>query len=152
MLAAPGDLEARGDTLVGAYWAGAAIEASMLGATHACANPLTAHYGTTHGVAIALLLPHVVRWNGAVAGARYAELLAATGRVVAEADAAEALASRLEALAVAGGLPRGLRSAGVPEADLPVLAEEAAEQWTGRYNPRPFDARGARELYRAAFA
>ena len=152
VLAAPGDLEARGDTLVGAYWAGAAISASMLGATHACANPLTAHYGTTHGVAIALLLPHVVRWNGAVAGARYAELLAATGRVVAEADAAEALASRLEALAVAGGLPRGLRSAGVPEADLPVLAEEAAQQWTGRYNPRPFDARGARELYRAAFA
>ena len=152
VLEAPADLEARGATLLGAYWAGAAISASMLGATHACANPLTARYGTTHGVAIALLLPHVVRWNGAVAGARYAELLAATGRVVAPAEAAEALASRLEALAVAGELPRGLRSAGVPEADLPALADEAAQQWTGRYNPRPFDVSGARELYRAAFA
>ena len=124
----------------------------MLGATHACANPLTARYGTTHGVAIALLLPHVVRWNAGVAGARYAELLAATGRSVREDEAAEALASRLEALAVAGGLPRGLRDAGVPEADLPALADEAAQQWTGRYNPRPFDAAGAREVYRAAFA
>ena len=81
VLADPGNLEARGAMLLGAHWAGAAIEASMLGATHACANPLTARYGTTHGVAIALLLPHVVRWNGAVAGARYAELLAATGRL-----------------------------------------------------------------------
>ena len=152
VLAAPGDVEARAATLLGAHWAGAAISASMLGATHACANPLTARYGTTHGVAIALLLPHVVRWNGGVAGARYAELLAATGRFARAEDAAEALAARLEALALAGGLPRGLRGAGVPEADLESLADEAAQQWTGRYNPRPFDAGGARELYRAAFA
>ena len=40
----------------------------------------------------------------------------------------------------------------VPESDLPALADEAAQQWTGRYNPRPFDAAAARELYRAAFA
>ena len=152
VLADPSDLEARGATLLGAHWAGAAIEASMLGATHACANPLTAHYGTTHGVAIALLLSHVVRWNGAVAGARYAELLAASGRRGAAADAAAALAERLEALAAAGELPRGLRSVGVPESDLAVLAAEAAEQWTGRFNPRPFDGHAAQELYRAAYA
>ena len=152
VLADPNDLEARGATLLAAHWAGTAIEASMLGATHACANPLTAHYGTTHGVAIALLLPHVVRWNGAVAGARYAELLAASGRHVATADAASALAARLEALAAAGDLPRGLRSIGVAEADLGALAAEAAEQWTGRFNPRPFDGQAAQELYRAAYA
>ena len=152
VLAFPQDLDARAATLLAAHWAGAAIEASMLGATHACANPLTAHYDTTHGVAIALLLPHVVRWNGAVAGARYAELLAATGRRVAEAEAASVLAARLEALAAAGDLPRGLRSIGVPEADLGALAAEAAEQWTGRFNPRPFDGQAAQELYRAAYA
>ena len=49
--------------LLGAHEAGIAIEQSMLGATHACANPLTAHHGTTHGIAIAVMLPHVVRWN-----------------------------------------------------------------------------------------
>ncbi len=52
--------------LLGAHQAGIAIEQSMLGATHACANPLTARYGTTHGVAIAVMLPHVVRWNADV--------------------------------------------------------------------------------------
>jgi alcohol dehydrogenase len=127
-----------------------AIEASMLGATHACANPLSARYGTTHGVAIALLLPHVVRWNREAAAPLYAELLRAAGREPG-ADAAGRLADRLEGLAVRAGLPRALRAAGVPEEDLPALAGHAAEQWTGRFNPRPFDAQGALALYRGAY-
>ncbi len=150
VLAAPGDLEARAGMLIAAHLAGLAIEASMLGATHACANPLSARYGTTHGVAIALLLPHVVRWNRAAAGPLYAELLRAAGRDGGR-DPAGALADRLEGLAVHAGLPRGLREAGVSPRDLPALAEHAAEQWTGRFNPRPFDARGALELYEGAY-
>ena len=51
------------DMQVGAYLAGLAIENSMLGAAHACANPLTKNYGIVHGIALAVLLPHVVRWN-----------------------------------------------------------------------------------------
>src|SRR5260370_14308170 len=71
----PQDIEARGAMQLGAYWAGLAIENSMLGAAHACANPLTANYNTEHGVAIGLMLPHVVRWNGSVVGDRYDQLL-----------------------------------------------------------------------------
>ena len=149
VLEAPDDLEARGSMLVGAHLAGLAIECSMLGATHACANPLSARYGTVHGVAIALLLPHVVRWNGAAAGARYAELLALAGRTPGPSPAT-ALADLLESLAVQGALPRRVRETGAAEADLPSLAAEAATQWTGQFNPRPFDAAGALELYRAA--
>jgi alcohol dehydrogenase len=152
VLEQPRDLEARGATLLAAHWAGAAIEASMLGATHACANPLTARYGTIHGEAIALLLPHVVRWNGAVAEARYAELLAAAGRPAPAGLAAATLAERLEELGRLAGLPQRLADIGVAEADLSGLAADAAEQWTGRYNPRPFDGAAATELYRAAFA
>src|ERR1700704_617106 len=44
----PADLEALGAMQLGAHYAGIAIEHSMLGAAHACANPLTARYGTTH--------------------------------------------------------------------------------------------------------
>jgi len=127
-----------------------AIENSMLGATHACANPLTAHYGTTHGTAIALMLPSVVRWNGTAAGERYAELLRITN-TRGSLDPAEGLATRLEQLATAGGLHSNLRQAGVPEKDLSVLAAEAAEQWTGKFNPRPFDINGALEVYQCAF-
>jgi len=74
VLSDPHDLDGRSAMQLGAYFAGLAIENSMLGATHACANPLTARYGTTHGAALAMLLPTVVRWNTPVAAERYAEL------------------------------------------------------------------------------
>jgi alcohol dehydrogenase len=146
----PQDIAARGAMQLGAYWAGLAIENSMLGATHACANPLTANYNTEHGVAIGLMLPQVVRWNGSVAGDRYHELLKHVG-APDSGDPSEALARRLEQMIEVGGLAKGLRSAGVPEGDLPRLAEEAASQWTGKFNPRPFGAAEALELYRRAY-
>jgi len=153
VLSAPGDRDARGAMLLGAHLAGAAIELSMLGATHACANPLTAHYGTPHGVAIAALLPHVVRWNGDHVGARYRELLGADGNRAdtSHAAAAEQLAGRLEGLRKAGGLPTSLSALGVPRSALSSLATDAAAQWTGSFNPRPFDVAGALELYERAY-
>src|SRR4029079_7638704 len=65
------------DMLLGAHLAGAAIEASMLGAAHACANPLTSRFRVTHGVAVGLMLPAVVRANGAepAVAAAYGELI-----------------------------------------------------------------------------
>ncbi|HTU26921.1 MAG TPA: iron-containing alcohol dehydrogenase, partial [Pirellulales bacterium] len=75
----PADLEARSAMQLGASFAGLAIENSMLGATHALANPLTAHYGIVHGQAIGLMLPHVIRFNGARFGAWYHDLLEGTG-------------------------------------------------------------------------
>jgi alcohol dehydrogenase len=138
VLDSPGDLAARGRMLLGAHFAGIAIEQSMLGATHACANPLTARYGTPHGVAIAVMLPHVVRWNDEIVGDRYAEL-------------APGLADHLAGLARAGGLPATLAAAGVARADLPALAADAATQWTGTFNPRPFDAAAALSLYEQAY-
>ena len=142
VLTAPGDIAARAAMQMAAFYAGTAIELSMLGATHACANPVTARYGTTHGNAIAILLPHVVRWNASVAGSLYAELSGAS---------AETLADRLAELAASGELPRTLREAGASRDDLPALAREAEEQWTGKFNPRPLDAAGALEIYECAF-
>jgi alcohol dehydrogenase len=146
VIAAPDDLEARGAMLLGAHLAGVAIEQSMLGATHACANPLTARYGTPHGIAIGVMLPHVVRWNADEVGGRYGELLASSGREAADRPAA-ALAERLEELRAAASLPASLRELGVPESDIRELAELSAQQWTGTFNPRPFDAAAARALY-----
>lgn len=150
VLEAPQDVEARGAMLMGSFLAGAAIEQSMLGAAHACANPLTARYGVPHGEAIALMLPHVVRFNAAVVGPRYASLLAEIGEAVAPQVAGEALALRLETLARLAGLPRHLRERGVSLDAIPALAADAAPQWTGAHNPRPFDAAAARELYTCA--
>ena len=146
----PTDEEARGAMLLGAHFAGLAIEQSMLGAAHACANPLTARYNIAHGLALAILLPHVVRWNGVVARDRYAALLGSPRRRVRDEDPAEMLARRLEDITVAGHLAITLSDAGVDPEGIPALAELAAQQWTGTFNPRPFDARAAAEIYRAA--
>jgi alcohol dehydrogenase len=138
MIDSPEDLNARGELLLGAHFGGLAVENSMLGAAHACALPLTAEFGIGHGTAVALLLRHVVRWNRPVAGARYDELTA------------PGLEDRLEQLAETAGLPLNLEQAGVPEEALPRLAERAAAQWTGRFNPRPLDVAGALEIYQWA--
>ena len=153
VLTRPDDLEARGAMQLGAYYAGVAIENSMLGATHACANPLTARYGTAHGEAIAMLLPSVVRWNERAAADRYSMLLRLSSVAADEHECAatEALARRLEELATAGGLQANLSEAGIKKNDLTDLAAEAAEQWTGTFNPRPFDKEGAMEVYSCAY-
>ena len=138
VLSEPDDLAARGAMQLGAHLAGIAIENSMLGATHACANPLTANYGTAHGVAIALLLPHVVRWNLPDASSFYQDL-------------SRDLPDRLTRMAAAARLPGRLRDLGISGNMLPKLACEAASQWTGKFNPRPFGADGALEIYRSAY-
>jgi alcohol dehydrogenase len=147
----PTDVEARGAMQLGAYYAGVAIENSMLGATHACANPLTAHYNTTHGVALALLLPTVVRWNDEAAGDRYDELLRLSHKNSHHRGSVTSLARRIEQLAEAGEFPERLSAVGVAKSDLEMLAEDAASQWTGRFNPRAFDAAGALEVYECAY-
>ncbi len=147
----PQDIEARAAMQLGAYWAGLAIENSMLGAAHACANPLTANYGTEHGVAIGLMLPQVVRWNGSAVGDRYNQLLMRGSVTLDRGEPAEALAVRLEELLAIGRLPPGLKGAHVQENDLQRLAEEAAGQWTGKFNPKPFGAAEALDLYQRAY-
>jgi alcohol dehydrogenase class IV len=82
---------------------------------------------------------------------RYAALLGSPRRRARDEDAAESLARRLEDLAATAGLAMTLRDSGVEAAALPELAELAAMQWTGGFNPRPLDAAGALEIYRAAY-
>lgn len=149
----PADLTARGDMLWGAHLAGAAIENSMLGAAHALSNPLTARFNVTHGTAIGIFLPHVVRYNTAVVGQRYCELARAAGLPAESPElAAAALAERLQSLVQRAGQPSGMQQFGVSEHDLPEMAREAAEQWTGRFNPRPVSEPQLLEIYQCALS
>jgi alcohol dehydrogenase len=138
--------EIRADMLAGAHLAGCAIENSMLGAAHALANPLTAHFAVPHGFAVGLMLPHVVRFNGVTAER-------ATGgdpyRAVLNI-ASDELAQRIECLLDAGRIARRLRDHQVPESSLPMLAAEAARQWTAAFNPRPVHEHQMLDLYRSA--
>jgi alcohol dehydrogenase len=147
----PNNLQARSAMQLGAHFAGIAIENSMLGACHACANPLTAHYGLTHGIAIGILLPHVLRFNAAVVGPLYGELAHGAGLLNGDLSAAgEVLAQRISSLLTTAGLPTHLSSCGISAGILPLLAEEAAHQWTGKFNPRPVNETAFVQLYEAA--
>jgi alcohol dehydrogenase len=156
-LESPKDLEARGRMLLGAAWAGTAIENSMLGAAHAAANPLTAHFGVVHGQAVGMMLPHIVRFNAQdpVAAQTYAEL-ACVAQIASPAEppvaAVEHLARHLESLLRLCHLPPSLKDCGVKVADIPLLAEEAAGQWTAQFNPRTAAAAEFTQIYSQALA
>ncbi len=134
------DDNTRRNMLVGAHFAGAAIENSMLGAAHACANPLTAKFGLVHGLAVGLMLPHVIRFNASVNGNPYSDLM----------PKAEDLAAKVEAMLAAGRLPGRLRELGVKAENLAELAAMAATQWTAGFNPRPVGQADLLEIYTAA--
>jgi len=155
----PEDLESRAGMQLGAAYCGIAIENSMLGASHALANPLTANFGTPHGQAVGLMLPHVIRFNGQQFEDRYRQLACpAFDRYPQNGSAAGAQSSRAEELAGfvttlvdAAGLKTRLQDCQVPRERLAELARSAAQQWTANFNPREVDEESLLKLYENAF-
>ena len=150
----PQDIEARAQVQLGAFFAGLAIETSMLGAAHALANPLTSRYHISHGQAVGLMLPHVIRFNGAQTAKWYAQLYSDVPDARPIADPAEAVAALAEfvtSLITKARLATQLRVCNVVTDHIDVLAEEAAKQWTAAFNPRPLTQPDFASLYRAAY-
>ncbi len=154
VLESPDNLDARGGMLLGAAWSGMAIENSMLGAAHALANPLTARYGITHGQAVGVMLPHVVRYNGEEFADWYQELSRSAADTTADVpgpgSTVEDLAAFVQRLVAAAGLAVNLQGCGVQREHIPELAAAASNQWTARFNPRPVDILNLTMLYENA--
>ncbi len=149
----PNDLTARAGMQLGACFAGMAIENSMLGAAHALANPLTATYEIPHGMAISLMLPHVIRFNAETVADWYNDLVDDTGGIEgfpAPEDGAEGLARFVADLSRKAGLKEHLSDCGVTLESLDDMATLAATQWTGTFNPRHVTAVELLEIYRRA--
>ena len=136
----PQDDEARAKMLLGAHLAGCAIENSMLGAAHATANPLTSEFNITHGLAVGLMLPHVIRFNSNNGSRPYSDL---------HPDAAT-LANRIRELLDFGSIPKSLTEHGISKDSLPRLASLASQQWTAQFNPRPLAERDLLAIYESA--
>ena len=142
VLASPSDLQARRNMLRGAMLAGQAIEASMLGAAHASANPLTAQFDVPHGIAVATMLPHVIRYN--TVDEETASLYAS----LAEPLGGGPLDGHIERLLTLADLAT-LQQLGVRHDAVAALASDAVEQWTGQFNPRPVNREAFIALYQA---
>ena len=135
----------RGEMQLGAALAGLAIENSMLGAAHATANPLTARHGVIHGHAVALMLPHVMRFNSADPGA--SAIYARYSAILRDAQLSTAPLIDWVAETVARSAIPPMNGAA---RDFAGLASDAARQWTGQFNPRPLQAADYIALYRRA--
>jgi maleylacetate reductase len=134
---APQDREARTELLRGACHGGAALGGSGLALAHALAQAVGGRYGFPHGTLNGICLPPALRWNEQWAPEAVARFRAAVGRDVEE-------------LAALAGSTR-LRELGVPEADLPELAEAAAGRAGNGANPRPATAAEIEELLRSVW-
>jgi alcohol dehydrogenase len=144
VMARPDSIEARAAMQLGSAMAGTAIENAMLGAAHSAANPLTAHFGTVHGEAVGVMLPHIIRHNLSAAREAYEELAATAGMT------ADGLADFVGALLQQAALPTMLDASRVTDAMIETLSREAAGQWTAQFNPTPVVAADFAQLYRAA--
>lgn len=151
-----GNLAARQAMLLGACLAGQAFANAPVAAVHALAYPLGARYHVPHGLANALVLPHVMRFNRREAFADYAALAPALlGDRLVPGDPHELcnqFIDELEQLAPRCGLPSRLRDVGVPRHSLQLLAEDALQQQRLLVNnPRKVTLDDALALYQAAF-
>ncbi|HEX7624540.1 MAG TPA: iron-containing alcohol dehydrogenase [Anaeromyxobacteraceae bacterium] len=146
------DEEARAGMMIAAVTGAAAFQKG-LGASHALAHALTPVAGVHHGLANAIVLPHVMEFNLPHAGAALAEVAVALGEP--SSDDRDRLArravERVRALAREIGIPERLRDAGVKESQLPLLAEKAWEDASHLANPRPCQPADLAALLRAAF-
>jgi len=137
------NLEARGGMLK-ASTLGAIAFQKGLGACHSLAHPLSNVAGLHHGLANALVLPHVLEFCAEAARERLAEIAAALGQPGLRAsDAVRVLSRRL-------GLPQRLSAVGVREEHIPEMVPQAFEDASHRGSPRPCTAEDLESLYRAA--
>ena len=143
----PSDIEARSMLQLGAYFAGLAIENSMLGAAHATANPLTARYGITHGQAVGVMLPNVVRMNAANCSEAYTQLVREYAPETPVESAAEILVSTITKWLEQAKLATSLSDLAIPADSLDLLTSDALEQWTGNFNPVTLSQANVKALY-----
>ena len=143
VVAAPSDLAGRTELLRGASHGGAALAGSMLALAHAMAQAIGGRYGLPHGTLNGICLPPVLRFNAAFEPEAVHRFGDAVG-------APEDPARRVEALAALAG-PTRLGELGVPEADLPEVAADAARRSGNRANPKPATPEEIEQLLRDVF-
>ena len=151
----PGDTDARGAMLLGSMLAGMAFANSPVAAVHALAYPIGGTFHVPHGLSNALVLPHVLRFNNAVAATTYAQiapvLFPDLSQISDPVDRAGRFADCLADLAVRLGLQTRLRDVGIAAKDVPKLARDAMKQTRLLVNnPRNLDEADALAIYTAA--
>lgn len=147
------DLEARSKMAWGQFIAGQAFSNAGLGFVHSMAHQLGGMYDLPHGVANAVLLPHVEKFNIPSCAHKLKKVARAMGIGVSEMSDEEGANAAIEAikkLSLAVGIPSGLRELGVKEEDFEEMAHNAIQDVCTGGNPREVTIEDTIEIYRLA--
>ena len=136
---------------VAQYVAGMAFSNVGLGVDHGMAHPLSALHDVPHGVACAMLLPTVMRFNAPAALPKYVDIAKAVGvykEGMTQEEAADAAGTEIENLSKLVGIPAHLSELGITEKDIDALADQAIEDVCTPGNPRPVTREDIVALYK----
>lgn len=148
------DPEAIENMALASYIAGMGFSNVGLGIVHSMAHQLGAVYDTPHGIANAILLPTVMRFNGVVCADRFREILCHIGRPDAlhlnDQDVINTFVWMIEELSKSVGVTQRVKDTGCKEEDIEMLAKKAMEDPCKPGNPREVSLEDFINLYRAA--
>ena len=148
------DMDAINNMGVAQYIAGMGFSNVGLGIVHSMAHQLGAVYDTPHGLANAVLLPYVMRYNGEVCPDRFVDMGRAFGldmNGVTGMDAVMKVVNAIQDLNQKLGIPTNLKEVGVKEEDIPMLSEKAMNDVCTGGNPRETSVADIEKIYREAF-
>lgn len=148
------DLEAVEKMAYAQYIAGMGFSNVGLGIVHSMAHSLGAYFDTPHGVANALLLPHVLKYNGVVCPDLYRNMGASFGLDMTnttDEEAVDKVVNAVKDLSKKLGIPQTLREIDVPEEMIPTLAKQAINDACTPGNPRSVTVEDIIDIYKAAF-
>lgn len=148
------DMDAINNMGVAQYIAGMGFSNVGLGIVHSMAHQLGAVYDTPHGLANAVLLPYVMRYNGEVCPDRFVDMGRAFGldmNGVTGMDAVMKVVNAIQELNQKLGIPAHLKEVGVKEEDIPMLSEKAMNDVCTGGNPRETSVADIEKIYREAF-
>lgn len=148
------DKEAIDNVGYGQYIAGMGFSNVGLGIVHSMAHSLGAYYDTPHGLANALLLPHVLKFNGKVCPDLFRNMGRAMGLNMdnlSDDAAVLKIVDTVRDLAIKVGIPQTLEEIGIKEEDLPMLAHQAINDVCTPGNPRNVTEKDILTLYKEAY-
>jgi alcohol dehydrogenase len=142
-----GNLAAREAMALASYYAGLAFSKAMVGFVHAISHQLGAHYRIPHGLANAVVLPHVLEYSKDKAQQKMAELAVKAGLGDpgdSETALAQTLIDKVVELNAAVGIPRGFEQ--IKDADIAAIAAEACKEGNNYPVPKYMDVAGCAKL------
>ena len=136
------------------YIAGMGFSNAGLGITHSMAHSLGAYFDTPHGIANAILLPHVMKFNGKVCPGLFKNMGNAMGldmSKVTDYEAVDKIVDAIKKLLIELNLPKTLEEVGIPEEMLPTLADQALKDICTPGNPRSVTKEDILNIYKESY-